>query len=194
MIFRVLACLLVAGPGGLSVATAATLQHDLFARPALESLKPVQSEPVKTVKPVPPSEWKPELRAIITGGGSTIVNVEGRIVQIGQEIDGYRLIEVKDRRATFVKDKVRYTLDLSEVKGAGAPAAALSAPAVAPAPPAAAPSAPAAPTAPPAPSAQSGPSGMGSVKAFDVLSKSGSSVPEARAADDDRKSPARRGG
>ena len=101
---------------------AATLQHDLFDRPALEALKPVAGAAVKTASPPPvPPEWKPELRAIIRGGGSPMVNVEGRIVQMGQEIEGYRLVELQEREATFVKDKVRHTLVLKGVKAADAP-------------------------------------------------------------------------
>ena len=112
---------------------AAGLQHDLFARPPLEALKPEQPQSVKTVTPaIPPPEWKPELRAIIAGAGTAIVNVEGRIVQMGQEMDGYRLVEVQERRATFVRDKVRYTLLLNAVKGADAPAGSGSAKAAEP--------------------------------------------------------------
>jgi hypothetical protein len=116
--------------GALAAATteSTALQHDLFARPPLEALKPAQPEPVKTITPAaPPPEWKPELKAVITGGGTAMVNVEGRIVQMGQEMDGYRLVEIQERRATFVKDKVRYTLHLNAVvkaDGAAAPKAA----------------------------------------------------------------------
>ena len=177
---------------------AASLQHDIFARPPLEALKPEGAQPVKTVTPaLPPPEWKPELRAIITGGGTAMVNVEGRIVQMGQEIDGYRLVEVHQRRATFVKDKVRYTLALGEVR---APGAAAAAPAVAPAPasapanaaPPAPPTAPGLPVAPPA--AAPGLSGIGSVKASDVLSRGPAGAPDSRIPGDERKAGERRGG
>jgi hypothetical protein len=99
---------------------ASALQHDLFARPALEVLKPATPTSVKSVTPSPPPDWKPELRAIIAGDGSAIVNVEGRIVQMGQDIEGYRLVEVKERQATFARDKVRYTLFLKPVNSAEA--------------------------------------------------------------------------
>jgi hypothetical protein len=105
----------------LASAYAASLQHDIFERPPLETLKPSKSELVKPVKP-PLPEWKPELRATITGGGAAMVNVDGRIVQIGQDIEGYRLIEVGDRTATFVRDNVRHTLHLNEIKPASAAA------------------------------------------------------------------------
>lgn len=105
----------------------ATLQHDLFARPTLEELKPRQSQTVKTMTAtIPTPDWKPELKAIITGGGTAIVNVEGRILHMGQEIDGYRLVEVQERRAIFVRNKTRHTLVLNAVKAANAPGGATS--------------------------------------------------------------------
>ena len=123
-------CALAAAAPACVGSHAAGLQHDLFARPALQALKPEQPQSVKTVAPAPPPpEWKPELKAIITGGGTAMVNVEGRIVQMGQEIDGYRLVEVEERRATFVRDKVRYTLLLNAVRSAEAPSGSATAPA-----------------------------------------------------------------
>lgn len=123
---------------------AATLQHDLFSRPSLDTLKPAQQETVKAVTPPAPPpeppEWKPELKAIISGGGSALVNVGGRIFRIGQDVDGYRLVEVQERQATFVKDKVRYTLVLNATKAARPPTGGVKAG-----------SAPAAPAAVPAP-------------------------------------------
>lgn len=118
---------------------AATLRHDLFSRPSLETLKPAQPEPVKALTPPAPPpkppEWKPELTAIISGGGSALVNVEGRILRIGQELDGYRLVEVQERQAIFVKDKVRYTLVLNHTKAKRTPTDSVK-PAAAPAAPA----------------------------------------------------------
>ena len=138
---------------------AQALQHDLFDRPAPEALKPAAGTPVKTVTPPPPPpEWKPELRAIIRGAGSAMVNVEGRIVQMGQEMDGYRLIEVQDRTATFVRDKVRYTLALKAIVGAEA---APAAPKAAEAPPAG---------SRPADSSPPAPRGLGTLRTSDVIS------------------------
>jgi hypothetical protein len=113
------------------MAHAAGPQHDVFERPKPRSLKPQDAETVKSMKPAPaPVEWKPELRAIISGGGNAWVNVEGRILQVGQDMDGFRLVEVQERRAVFMKDDVRYALDLPAVKAASR---AASGPAVKPA-------------------------------------------------------------
>ena len=87
-----------------------------------------------------------------------MVNVEGRIVQMGQEMDGYRLIEVQDRTATFVRDKVRYTLALKAIVGAEA---APAAPKAAEAPPAG---------SRPADSSPPAPRGLGTLRTSDVIS------------------------
>jgi hypothetical protein len=115
----VLAWVCVGLSGGGSISHAAGPQHDVFERPKPRLLKQHQAETVNAEKPAPaPVEWKPELRAIISGGGTAWVNVEGRILKVGQDMDGFRLVEVQERRAVFVKDDVRYALDLQPVKGA----------------------------------------------------------------------------
>jgi hypothetical protein len=119
-----LACVPVAVGGLGLMAHAAGPQHDVFERPKPRSLKQHDPETVKSMKPAPaPVEWKPELRAIISGGGKAWVNVEGRILQVGQDMDGFRLVEVQERRAIFVKDDVRYALDLPAVKAGSRPSA-----------------------------------------------------------------------
>jgi hypothetical protein len=107
----------IALSGAALPAHAAGPQHDVFERPKPRTLKQQDAETVKTLKPAPaPIEWKPELRALISGGETAWVNVEGRILQVGQDIDGFRLVEVQERSAVFVKDNARYTLDLPAVK------------------------------------------------------------------------------
>ena len=102
-------------------AQAQSLRHDVFARPALSSMQPLRIEPdpgsqPEALKPV----WNPVLRAVIAAGRESLANVDGAIVRIGGKIDGYRLVEVRERDAIFVKDKQRYTLTLGAIKGAGA--------------------------------------------------------------------------
>lgn len=116
--WRVLACGLLAGAALPSMSLASGPQHDVFERPKPRVLKQQEAESVKTQKPLAPVEWKPELKAIIQGGGNAWVNVEGRILQVGQDMDGFRLVAVEERRAFFLKDEVRYTLDLRDVKAA----------------------------------------------------------------------------
>ena len=39
-----------------------------------------------------------------------MVNVDGVILEIGEEIDGFRLVEVREYEAVFVRDGARRTL------------------------------------------------------------------------------------
>lgn len=103
--------------GALPPGHAAGPQHDVFQRPKPAVLKQAETESVKAKAPVAPVEWKPELKAIIKGDGNAWVNVEGRILQVGQDMDGFRLVDVQERHAVFMKDEVRYTLELRDVRG-----------------------------------------------------------------------------
>jgi hypothetical protein len=114
--WRLLACGLFASAAVPSMIHAAGPQHDVFERPKPRALKQHDAESVKTQRPLAPIEWNPELRAIIHAGANAWVNVEGRILQVGQDMDGFRLVAVEERRAVFVKDEARYTLDLRDIK------------------------------------------------------------------------------
>jgi hypothetical protein len=106
-------------------AQAQNLQHDVFARPALSSLQRLHPEPAPDSAPQPPKPaWNPVLRAVIVAGRGSLANVGGVIVGIGGIIDGYRLVQVRESEATFVKDGKRYTLKLGAIEDAGAARAA----------------------------------------------------------------------
>lgn len=103
---------------GLAQAQADGLKHDPFVRPVLAP-RPASAAPgpATTVKaPVPEPVWKPELRGIMVAGPNSIVNVEGTLVRIGEEIYGYRLIEVHEETAVFVNNKKRVTLSLGGIE------------------------------------------------------------------------------
>jgi hypothetical protein len=104
-------------------AQAQSLRHDVFARPVLDKPAPVGSAGQAAPKPV----WNPVLRAVIVAGRDSLANVDGSIVRIGEQIDGYRLVQVREHEAVFLKTTRRYTLMLADIKGAdaaaGAPAA-----------------------------------------------------------------------
>jgi hypothetical protein len=103
---------------GLAEAQADGLKHDPFARPVLAprpAPRPASaaSVPGNSVKaPVPEPVWKPELRAVLVAGPKSIVNVGGALVRIGEQINGYRLVEVHEETAVFVNDKKTVTLSL----------------------------------------------------------------------------------
>ncbi len=93
----------------------AGLRNDPFARPNL-ALAPASAAQASEVAA---NEWKPQLRAVILAGRSSMVNVEGTIVSLGGQIDGFRLTAVEERRAIFVKDGARVVLTMSGEKAGG---------------------------------------------------------------------------
>ena len=102
---------------GLAQVQADGLKHDPFARPVLAP-RPMSATlvPANTIKaPVPESAWRPELRAILMAGPKSIVNVDGALVQIGELVNGYRLVEVHEETAVFIYNKKRVTLSLGGI-------------------------------------------------------------------------------
>ncbi|MGP1677354.1 MAG: hypothetical protein ACTS6J_09375 [Burkholderiales bacterium] len=53
-----------------------------------------------------------ELRAVMTGGARPLVNLGGTILGIGDNVDGFRLVEVRERSAVFARDGNRVELPL----------------------------------------------------------------------------------
>ena len=48
------------------------------------------------------------LRATMTAGAQSLVNVEGEILQLGDEFTGYRLVAVGEGTAVFARNGVHY--------------------------------------------------------------------------------------
>ncbi len=60
--------------------------------------------------------WKPQLFATISAGSRSMANVGGKIVKLGKSINGFRLIAVDKKSATFEKSGYRYVLKIESVK------------------------------------------------------------------------------
>ena len=90
--------------------TAYVLQTNPFARPFVE--KPEQRDSVQ--EPEPSALQGLQLRAIMTAGPESLVNVGGKIVGIGEEIEGYRLVTVDHEQAVFSKHGKLITLTLNQ--------------------------------------------------------------------------------
>jgi hypothetical protein len=99
----------------LSLSQAEKLQHDPFARPALSGLQQArQPEPRGNVE-VTVAAPSPRLKllAVMAAGPDSIANVDGVMVRIGDEINGYRLVEVYESNAVFEKNKTRYSVSIN---------------------------------------------------------------------------------
>nr|WP_179210281.1 hypothetical protein [Crenothrix polyspora] len=77
--------------------------HDPFQRPAISQKSMAVPETAKT--PVQPPVWIPQLKATLLAGRNSMANVNGKVIKLGETINGYKLIKVGERSAIFVKNK-----------------------------------------------------------------------------------------
>jgi hypothetical protein len=101
-----LAGILVSMPAG----AADPLQHDVFARPTLSALAaaPAESSPSS-----PPAAWNPRLTAVMVAGRSSLATIDGRILKLGEQADGVRLLSVRESEVIVAKDGQRYVLTMA---------------------------------------------------------------------------------
>lgn len=79
------------------------LEHDPFSYLKIEVSK--SSRRAKTMTPIAAkAKWQPKLRATIVAGEMSVANVEGKVVRIGEKLNGFTLITVGSQTATFEKD------------------------------------------------------------------------------------------
>jgi hypothetical protein len=102
--------LVVFASGGVADETVYMLQSNPFAQPLVE--KPAQRGSAQ--EPEPSVLEGLRLRAIMTAGPESLANVGGKIVGIGEEIEGYRLVTVDHEQAVFSKHGKLITLTLKQ--------------------------------------------------------------------------------
>jgi hypothetical protein len=87
------------------------LRHNLFARPTLAALAaaPADAAPVN----VPTAAWNPRLTAVMVAGPASLANIDGTLLRIGEEVDGYRLLSVAEGEAVLYKNGQRYVLTMA---------------------------------------------------------------------------------
>jgi len=89
------------------------LQHDPFARPALAGLQHASRPgPARNGEPTGAATRRLKLQAVMVAGPKSIANVDGTMVRIGDQIYGYRLVEVHERGAVFEKNKARFVVSI----------------------------------------------------------------------------------
>ena len=103
---------------GLVFAQAPALKNDPFARPMLSSRgapAPGIVSSASRATTAPGMSWNPELTAILLADKDSLVKVGGVVLQVGEVIDGHRLVEVRESEAVFiaVQTKKRVVLSLS---------------------------------------------------------------------------------
>ena len=81
------------------------LAHNPFARPPSEVTFP--DRPILTSDG---SAQELELRATMVGTRDRLANVAGKIIRPGDEVNGYRLVQVFEDRAVFARQGSRKTI------------------------------------------------------------------------------------
>ncbi len=91
------------------------LHRNPFEKPRLEQ-RTGSAGPPEGAALVAPA-W--ELRATLTAGRSSLADVDGVIIRLGDEIDGYRLLSVSEGSAVFDRNgsKLVLTVDDEEAEG-----------------------------------------------------------------------------
>ena len=92
----------------LAAADPTPLRHDPFAIPA--ATRPPPAAATATIESAAVPLWQPKLRAVVVAGSRSMVSVDGRVVVLGEQIDGFKLVRVEEQRATFAKNGVRVEL------------------------------------------------------------------------------------
>jgi hypothetical protein len=87
------------------------LKHDPFARPLLPVLLP-NNTATTNVEAEAEAPWSPELIAVMVSGKNSLVNLDGVILKIGEEKDGYRFVQAKDHEVVFKKGNKRIVLNM----------------------------------------------------------------------------------
>lgn len=87
-----------------------SLKHDPFARPLLSAPLPSNTTAGTVAEEEMP--WNPQLIAVMVAGNNSLVNLDGIILKIGEEQDGYRLVQVRDHEAVFKKGNKRIVLNM----------------------------------------------------------------------------------
>lgn len=96
----------------LATSTAANeapaLKHNPFSRPPSDELR------VSTamVTDESGSRWSLALLATLVGPTERYADVAGRIMKPGDEVEGYKLLDVQEDNATFIKDGRRFTVNV----------------------------------------------------------------------------------
>ena len=85
------------------------LRFDPF-RPPPAAIAPDDSPPARR----PAIRFEPVLRSTVVAGERSLANLGGRILALGEEFEGYRLVAVRAFDATFVKDGRKVRLEVKK--------------------------------------------------------------------------------
>lgn len=88
--------------------------HDPFQRPAIPEASVVNEADL--TQALAPPIWAPKLIMTLRAGPNSMANVDGKIIKLGETYHDYKLIEVDERTAVFIKNKQRTQLTIDNNK------------------------------------------------------------------------------
>jgi hypothetical protein len=86
------------------------LANNPFKRPASAALERQAQEAAAA------PAWKPTLRALVAAGNSSLANVDGTIVALGEKIEGYRLVQVSEHEVVFQRGPERLVVAMPIIR------------------------------------------------------------------------------
>jgi len=86
-------------------------RHDPFARPDLAGLAAAAAS-----GSVAAPTWQPRLRAVVMAGPRSMVLIDDEVVELGVDVNGYRLIRVLPDKAIFVRDGRRVVIAIGAAR------------------------------------------------------------------------------
>lgn len=99
-----------------AVKPAPVLGTNPFAMPkdATNSGRPGGSRPAAADGDVLPEDYGRDLRAVLVGASGTLVNIGGRVIAAGEEVEGYRLVSVRGETAVFLIQGRQVEINIGE--------------------------------------------------------------------------------
>lgn len=100
----------------LALQANAQVQRDPFARPAGALLAAASNAAANAAgtDPAPPDAAPPRLRAIMFEPGKSLVNIDGRILALGERYQDYLVSAITARSATLTRRGVRSVIVLDQ--------------------------------------------------------------------------------
>ncbi len=90
------------------------LRHDPFQKPEML----LAARPKHVDKEIDQPNWlnqNSKLNMTLRAGKNSMVNVQGRVIKIDENIDGFKLVKVLERSAIFKNDEQQIILKIDEV-------------------------------------------------------------------------------
>lgn len=94
------------------VFSAEPLRHDPFARPAFAQAGAGGATVMRAGNGDELMNWAPQISLLMKAGRDSMAVVNGSVIRLGESVDGYRLVLVRQDEAVFMKNGKRMAIQL----------------------------------------------------------------------------------